>query len=189
MGLRHVKGHRKVGASAPFFPPDFCFQRFACFQRCKVAFPKSSLPAAPLKSSGRGPSRKRAFWSPKTDTLISGTAVPRGAEFIRLRPASYRQCLRQAESIGPMCSDKPNRQNLRVGTASSWSAPRPSQRKRREDHALSHRPQMSSGRLFLDRVGRHQSPTLLHRHEQKQHAVPRRPGKMGHFYFALTSTS
>jgi len=46
-------------------------------------------------------------------------------------------------------------------TASRWSAPRPGQRTRREDHALSHRPQMSSGRLFLDRVGRHQSPSPL----------------------------
>jgi len=34
----------------------------------------------------------------------------------------------------------------------------------REDHAPSHRPQMSSGRLFLDRVARQQSPSLLHRY-------------------------
>jgi hypothetical protein len=63
---------------------------------------------------------------------------------------------------------KPN-QNQPLGrdhTASRWSAPVPGQRTRREDHALSHRPQMSSGRLFLDRVGRHQSPSPLHRHEQ-----------------------
>ena len=45
-------------------------------------------------------------------------------------------------------------------------APSPGKRTRREDHALSHRPQMSSGRLFLDRVGRHQSPSPLHRHGQ-----------------------
>jgi len=51
-------------------------------------------------------------------------------------------------------------------TASRWSAPSPGKRTRREDHALSHRPQMSSGRLFLDRVGRHQSPSPLHRHGQ-----------------------
>jgi len=53
---------------------------------------------------------------------------------------------------------------------------------------------MSSGRLFLDRVGRHQSPSPLHRHEQ----IITRPSEDGskgdistlpgtrHFYFALT---
>ena len=41
-----------------------------------------------------------------------------------------------------------------------------SKRTRREDHALSHRPQMSSGRLFLDRVARQHCPSPLHRHTQ-----------------------
>jgi len=53
-------------------------------------------------------------------------------------------------------------------TASRWSAPSPGKRTRREEHALSHRPQMSSGRLFLDRVGRHQSPSPLHRRDQNK---------------------
>ena len=53
---------------------------------------------------------------------------------------------------------------------------------------------MSSGRLFLDRVGRHQSPSPLHRHGQNNtHPIPA-PAKqnistlqrIGHFYFALT---
>src|SRR3954469_9554401 len=62
---------------------------------------------------------------------------------------------------------KNQNQNLgRDHTASRWSAPSPGQRTRREDHALSYRPQMSSGRLFLDRVGRHQSPSPLHRRSQ-----------------------
>jgi hypothetical protein len=51
-------------------------------------------------------------------------------------------------------------------TASRWSAPGPGKRTRREDHALSHRPQMSSGRLFLDRVARQHCPSPLHRHAQ-----------------------
>ena len=86
-------------------------------------------------------------------------------------------------------------QNLgRDQTASRRSAPSPGQRTRREDHALSHRPQMSSGRLFLDRVGRHQSPSPLRRHAQTTthfpcgHSKPERstlPGS-GTFYFALT---
>ena len=79
-------------------------------------------------------------------------------------------------------------------TASRWSAPSSGQRTRREEHALSHRPQMSSGRLFLDRVGRHQSPSPLRRQAQtttqarRAHSKPELstlPGS-GTFYFALT---
>ena len=50
--------------------------------------------------------------------------------------------------------------------SSRWSAPSPGSRTCRENHAPSHRPQMSSGRLFLDRVARQQSPPPLHRHTQ-----------------------
>jgi len=55
---------------------------------------------------------------------------------------------------------------------------------------------MSSGRLFLDRVGRHQSPSPLHRHEQSntdsqqapaKHDISTLPGTR-HFYFALTES-
>ena len=79
-------------------------------------------------------------------------------------------------------------------TASRWSAPYPGKRTRREDHAPSHRPQMSSGRLFLDRVARQQSPSPLHRHTQiNMHSAEAQgkgdistlPGR-GPFYFALT---
>ncbi len=53
---------------------------------------------------------------------------------------------------------------------------------------------MSSGRLFLDRVARQQSPSLLHRQPQDNtHSsgdqglgdISTLPGR-GHFYFALT---
>jgi hypothetical protein len=52
----------------------------------------------------------------------------------------------------------------------------------------------SSGRLFLDRVGRHQSPSPLHRHSQFNMHFSQAPAKGyistlpagGHFYFALT---
>ena len=67
---------------------------------------------------------------------------------------------------GPMWSEHQNQTPERSRAASRWSAPSPGSRTRREDRAPSHRPQMSSGRLFLDRVGRHQSPSPLHRHEQ-----------------------
>ena len=53
---------------------------------------------------------------------------------------------------------------------------------------------MSSGRLFLDRVGRHQSPSPLHRHTHinMHFSEPGVKGDIstlpawGHFYFALT---
>ena len=51
-------------------------------------------------------------------------------------------------------------------TASRRSAPHPGKRTCREDHVPSHRPQMSSGRLFLDRVARQHCPSPLHRHTQ-----------------------
>jgi hypothetical protein len=97
---------------------------------------------------------------------------------------------------GPMGFQRQS-QNQTLGrdhTASRWSAPHPGKRARREDHAPSHRPQMSSGRLFLDRVGRHQSPSPLHRQEQisMHFAGPRAKGDIStlpatrHFYFALT---
>jgi hypothetical protein len=66
------------------------------------------------------------------------------------------------ESIGPMGSKN---QTLGAGTASRRSAPRPGRGTYREDHALLIVP-MSSGRLFLDRVGRHESPSPLHRQGQ-----------------------
>jgi hypothetical protein len=53
----------------------------------------------------------------------------------------------------------------------------------------------SSGRLFLDQVGRHQSPSPLHRHTKfnMYFHKPRQKGDIstlparGHFYFALTA--
>jgi len=88
-------------------------------------------------------------------------------------------------------------QNQTLGwsrAASRWSAPSPGSRTCREDHAPSHRPQMSSGRLFLDRVARQHCPSPLHRHAQT--TMPPRPARpkpdistlhrIGHFYFALT---
>jgi hypothetical protein len=91
-------------------------------------------------------------------------------------------------------------QNQTLGwdqTASRWSAPSPGKRTCREDHAPSHRPQMSSDRLFLDRVARQHCPSPLHRHAQTTTPpYPARPKpdistlqRIGHFYFALTFNS
>ena len=93
---------------------------------------------------------------------------------------------------------KPPNQTLGWGRAASrWSAPSPGSRTCREDHAPSHRPQMSSGRLFLDRVARQHCPSPLHRHAQTTTHLPpaqRKPDistlqGIGHFYFALTPSS
>ena len=97
---------------------------------------------------------------------------------------------------GPMWSEKQNQTPGRDRAASRRSAPSPGRRTRREDHALAHRPQMSSGRLFLDRVGRHQSPSPLRRHAQTTTNFPRGNSEpelstllgSGTFYFALTPT-
>src|SRR5713226_1553197 len=90
-------------------------------------------------------------------------------------------------------------QNQTLGwdqTASRWSAPGPGKRTRREDRAPSHRPQMSSDRLFLDRVSRQHCPSPLHPHtpinmhssaDQAERDISTVPA-WGHFYFALTIT-
>jgi len=101
---------------------------------------------------------------------------------------------------GPMWSQNQNQNQNQTkpwgeaDTASRRSAPSPGRRTRREDHVLAHRPQMSSGRLFLDRVARHHCPSPLHRHTQNNthSAQPQAKGDVstlpgrGHFYFALT---
>jgi hypothetical protein len=98
------------------------------------------------------------------------------------------------------CGFPSKTQNQTLGwsrAASRWSAPSPGSRTCREDHAPSHRPQMSSDRLFLDRVARQHCPSPLHRHAQT--TTPPRATRqkqdistlqrIGHFYFALTLDS
>ena len=79
--------------------------------------------------------------------------------------------------------------------ASRWSAPSPA-RRRDGSRAPRSSSAMSSGRLFLDRVARQQSPSALHRPPQTTtHSLGARaegdistlPGRR-HFYFALTDT-
>ena len=95
---------------------------------------------------------------------------------------------------GPMGFQHQNQTLGRDRASSRRSAPSPGKRTRREDHAPSHRPQMSSGRLFLDRVARQHCPSPLHRHAQTTtppHSARPKPDistlqRIGHFYFALT---
>jgi hypothetical protein len=91
---------------------------------------------------------------------------------------------------GPMGFQHQN-QTLGWDRASSRrSAPGPGKRTSREDHAPSHRPQMSSGRLFLDRVARQHCPSPLHRRSQinMHFPGPRAKGDIstGCVYFATT---
>jgi hypothetical protein len=97
--------------------------------------------------------------------------------------------------------------SLRCGqaTTKSWvetepppaSRPRAQAKERAGRNTLFSSSAMSSGRLFLDRVGRHQSPSPLHRHEQintrssqaqAKHDISTLP-RIRHFYFALTDAA
>ena len=98
--------------------------------------------------------------------------------------------LRQAESIAPMMPS-----NLEVGHRLPLVGPQAPVQERDGRSASGSSSAMSSGRLFLDRVGRHQSPSPLHRHAQTNTHFPRTLSKperstllgSGTFYFALTS--
>ena len=149
--------------------------------------------------------------SPATGNLSARPAGKPGSLFAkeRLRRSPLRHCVaataRHPELSGcvfkawrnlsgPMWFQHQNQTPGRGRAASRWSAPSPGRRTRREDRAPAHRPQMSSGRLFLDRVARQQSPSPLHRHPKfnmhfseasvKGDISTLPPG--GHFYFALT---
>ena len=84
-------------------------------------------------------------------------------------------------------------QNLGPGAASRWSARNPVKGRNGRNYASCSSSATSSGRLFLDRVARQQSPSPLHRHPQinmrppaflAQGDVSTLPGT-GHFYFCL----
>ena len=84
--------------------------------------------------------------------------------------------------------------DLGAGCRLPFVGPRAPVKDATEGARLAHRPQMSSGRLFLDRVARQQSPSPLHRHaqttmhhrcSQAKQDISTLQG-IGHFYFALT---
>ena len=122
--------------------------------------------------------------------------IPHQSSIILGAPYAFSKAWRNLS--GPMGFHFKNQNQNQIldrdQTASRRSAPAPGKRTRREEHALSHRPQMSSGRLFLDPVGRHQSPSPLRRHAQTTTHYPRVTLKpelstllgSGTFYFALT---
>jgi hypothetical protein len=95
---------------------------------------------------------------------------------------------------GPIWLQGRNQTSGQGRAASRRPTPCPSKGTRREGRAPSHRPQMSSDRLFLDRVARQHCPSPLHRHGQTNTASHQPPSKqdistlqgIGHFYFALT---
>src|SRR5205814_10390734 len=132
-----------------------------------------------------------SFWR-ICDDPFPATPFPQRRRTILRRPVCVFQAWRNLS--GPMWFQSQNQTPGRDRAASRRSAPGPGKRTRREDHAPSHRPQMSSGRLILDRVARQQSPSLLHRQPQNNthSSSDRAKGDIstlparGHFYFALT---
>ena len=149
--------------------------------------------------------------SPVTGNLSARPAGKPGSLFAkeRLRRSLLRHCLVATAKhpelsgcvfkawrnlSGPMWFQDRNQTPGRGRAASRWSALSPGRRTRRENHAPSHRPQMSSDRLFLDRVARQHCPSPLHRHPQFNTHFSEPPAKGdistlpagGHFYFALT---
>jgi hypothetical protein len=135
-----------------------------------------------------------SFWR-ICDDPFPATPFPQLHRSILRRPVCVFKAWRNLS--GPMWFQSQNQTLGRDRAASRRSAPGPGKRTRREDHAPSHRPQMSSGRLFLDRVARQQSPSLLHRQPQNNthSSSDRAKGDIstlparGHFYFALTNPS
>jgi hypothetical protein len=128
------------------------------------------------------------------DDPFSATPFPQLQRTILRRPVCVFKAWRNLS--GPMWFQTQNQTLGWDRAASRWSAPSPGSRTCREDHAPSHRPQMSSGRLFLDRVARQQSPSPLPRHPQiNTHSreaqakgdISTLPAR-GHFYFALTAS-
>jgi len=103
------------------------------------------------------------------DTSVRFTGLPRRFQSDGHRDAFLRHHGIYLVRWGFQLQKQSQKPNPRTGpTASRRSAPRLGKETCREDHASSHRPQMSSGRLFLDRVGRHQSPSPLHRRDQNK---------------------
>jgi hypothetical protein len=133
-----------------------------------------------------------AFWRICDDPLPA-TPFPQLQRTILRRSVCVYKAWRNLS--GPMWFQSQNQTLGRDRAASRWSAPSPGSRTCREDHAPSHRPQMSSGRLFLDRVARQQSPSPLHRHPQTNMHSQQAQAKddistlpeRRHFYFALTT--
>ena len=87
-----------------------------------------------------------------------------------------------------------NHRNLGAGCRLPLVGPRAPVKDATEGARLTHRPQMSSDRLFLDRVARQHCPSPLHRHAQTTMCPSPAQSKpdistlqrIGHFYFALT---
>jgi hypothetical protein len=113
------------------------------------------------------------------------------------RPGCVFQGMAESIWSDGVSTAKPNQNQIlgRDQTASRWSAPGQAKERAGRNTLFSHRPQMSSGRLFLDRVGRHQSPSPLRRHAQTTTHLRRACSKperstllgSGTFYFALTN--
>jgi hypothetical protein len=119
--------------------------------------------------------------------------LPRHSTASRNTEASRMRFLGIAESIGPMGAFN-TLKKLGAGVPPPVGRPRGPAKGRDGRSAPCSSSAMSSDRLFLDRVGRHQSPSPLHRQwqnnmhfsgAQAKGDISTLPGRR-HFYFALT---
>ena len=142
------------------FDPQRRGRAWCCYPKPAGSGAKAKVRPIPGNSPHDRPVSRVSFSSPRR---VCDDPFP--ATFL-LPPPNMRFLKAWRNLSGPMRFSKQNQTLGWEPTASRWSAPSPGKRTRREDHALSHRPQMSSDRLFLDRVARQHCPTPLHRHTQ-----------------------
>ena len=126
------------------------------------------------KSSARPAGKPGDFFVKGGFATIPSTPPDSAAAMNTGRPVCVFKAWRNLS--GPMWSSKTKPTLGRDRATSRRSAPIPGTRTRREAHALAHRPQMSSGRLFLDRVARQHCPSPLHRRFQNKLWPSREPG-------------
>jgi hypothetical protein len=151
-------------------------------------------------SHSRGARQRRCFWNkakvplqgnPASDRILHGPDCNRHSRvctdalrsIYRATPAVHSDGHRDAFSeawrnLSVRCGLN-QKQILGTGPAASRrSAPRPG-KERVGRTTLFSSSAMSSGRLFLDRVGRHQSPSPLHRRDQNK-LIVRTKGRIYH---------
>ncbi len=139
----------------------------------------------------RGPDCNR----PKRVYADSFPAAP-WPKFPRTQKIPGMRFLRQAESIWSDVVSKSKPSKPGAGYRLPLVGPRAQSKDATggTTRPPAHRPQMSSDRLFLDRVARQHCPSPLHRHGQiNTHPLPASAKqdistlqRIGHFYFALT---
>ena len=125
--------------------------------------PLQGNPASDRMLRGPGCNRHSSVCA---DTSAPFTGLPR-----RFQSDGHRDAFSRHDGIyrSDVVPDKSNKPNPANGILPSPAGrPRPQVKERVGRTTLFSSSAMSSGRLFLDRVGRHQSPSPLHRRDQNK---------------------